>query len=223
MRAGVLSPLAVSVLALLCERPMHPYEMYQLLLARNEDRIVKVRPGSLYHAVARVHERDFVEEIGTDRGGNRPERTTYRITPAGRRVLTDRLAEILRTPMNEYPEFVLGLSEMHNLPAADAVALLRGRIDDLTTEIQELSDYLDAASGLDVLEVYVAGIRYRHHMMSAEVAWLVPYTDRIDSGEFSWPHEISNNRTALQEQCNHRTSQPDNGAPATPRDRRSTR
>src|SRR5437868_2840544 len=40
-----LTPLAITVLALLNERPMHPYEMHQLLLARRVDRVVKVRPG----------------------------------------------------------------------------------------------------------------------------------------------------------------------------------
>ena len=46
-----LSPLALSTLALLTERPMHPYEMYQLMLQRREDRVVKVSAGSLYRAV----------------------------------------------------------------------------------------------------------------------------------------------------------------------------
>ena len=42
-----LTPLGLAALALLAERPMHPYEMYQTLVHRREDRNVKVRPGSL--------------------------------------------------------------------------------------------------------------------------------------------------------------------------------
>ena len=49
-----LTPLAVSVLALLRERPMHPYEMYSLLIHRQAEYLVKVRPGSLYHTVERL-------------------------------------------------------------------------------------------------------------------------------------------------------------------------
>ncbi|WP_415973544.1 PadR family transcriptional regulator [Rhodococcus sp. 077-4] len=191
MRSGTVNPLGVSVLALLSEGPMHPYEMYQLLLARKEDRIVKIRPGSLYHAVGRLHEQELVTEVGTDRGGNRPERTTYDITPAGRRVLTDRLAEILRTPVREYPQFTLGLSEMHNLAASQAIALLRARIEDLTREIDELAGYQQLAADREVSEIYWAGIDYTHHMLSAEVSWLTSYLERIDSGELPWPHHIS--------------------------------
>ena len=40
-----LTPLAVAALALLAEGPTHPYEMYQTLVQRSEDRLVKVRPG----------------------------------------------------------------------------------------------------------------------------------------------------------------------------------
>ena len=191
MRGEVVNPLGVSVLALLSEAPMHPYEMYQLLVERKEDRIVKVRPGSLYHAVARLHERALVAEVGTDRGGNRPERTTYEITPAGRRILVDRLAEILRTPVREYPRFALGLSEMHNLPASEVLALLRARTEDLGREIEELSGYQRLAAERAVSEVYWAGIDYTYHMLTAEMNWLTSYVHRVDSGELVWPHEIS--------------------------------
>ena len=79
-----LTPLGISALALLAERPMHPYEMYQLLMERSEDRVVKVRPGSLYHTVDRLAGQGYVRATGTGRAGNRPERTTYEITATGR-------------------------------------------------------------------------------------------------------------------------------------------
>ncbi|MBY4129166.1 PadR family transcriptional regulator [Rhodococcus fascians] len=190
MRREAVNPLGVSVLALLSEGPMHPYEMYQLLLERKEDRIVKIRPGSLYHAVARLHGQELVAEVGTDREGNRPERTTYEITSSGRRVLVDRLAEILRAPVREYPQFTLGLSEMHNLPASEATALLRARIEDLSREIEELSGFQRLAEERRVSEIYWAGIDYTYHMLTAEVTWLTSYIERVDSGELEWPHHI---------------------------------
>jgi DNA-binding PadR family transcriptional regulator len=80
----LLTPLGVSVLALLRERPMHGYEMFQTLTTRRDHRIVKVRPGSLYHVVARLAEHGLIRPSGTGRAGNRPERTTFEITrPSG--------------------------------------------------------------------------------------------------------------------------------------------
>src|SRR6185312_10681901 len=89
------SALGISALALLAERPMHPYEMYQLLIQRHEDRVVKVRPGSLYHKVHWLESRGLVRSTTTEREGNRPERTIYEITAAGRETLTLRVAEML--------------------------------------------------------------------------------------------------------------------------------
>ena len=75
-----LTPLAVAALALLAEGPTHPYEMYQLASVRRGDQLVKIKPGSLYHTVSRLEKQELLASIGTDREGNRPERTTYEIT-----------------------------------------------------------------------------------------------------------------------------------------------
>ena len=47
-----LTPLGITVLGLLSERSMHPYEMYQLASVRRGDQLVKIKPGSLYHTVS---------------------------------------------------------------------------------------------------------------------------------------------------------------------------
>jgi Transcriptional regulator PadR-like family len=74
-----LTSLGISVLALLKERPMHGYEMFQTLLQRHADRIVKLRPGSLYHVVDRLTEEKLIRRAGTARDGKRPERAIYEI------------------------------------------------------------------------------------------------------------------------------------------------
>src|SRR5690625_5147481 len=141
------TPLSISVLALLNERPMHPYEMYQLLLERHEDRVVKVRPGSLYHVVERLEQRGLVEATGTERAGNRPERTTYAITETGGSTLVTWIDESLREPVNEYPIFPLALSESHNLSASEAIAAIEKRIDLLEEILAETADLIQDCRG----------------------------------------------------------------------------
>ena len=85
-RATALTPLGVAALSLLVEEPMHPYEMYQLLIARHEDRLVKVRPGTLYHAVGRLEDQGLVTATGTDREATvRSAPPTRSRRPAGKR------------------------------------------------------------------------------------------------------------------------------------------
>ena len=50
---ATLTPLQFAALAIYAEQPRHPYEVFQEMLKRREDRLVKVRPGTLYHAVNR--------------------------------------------------------------------------------------------------------------------------------------------------------------------------
>src|SRR5690606_6858900 len=75
-----LSPAATLVLAVLREAPMHPYEILVRLRKRRDDRLVRLNPGAVYHAVDRLERDGLVERAGVDRDGNRPERTVYAIT-----------------------------------------------------------------------------------------------------------------------------------------------
>lgn len=179
-----VTPLGVSVLALLFERPMHPYEMYQLLVTRRKERIVKVRPGSLYHAVERLERDGLVAVLGTGRQGNRPERTTYEITSAGRAAVRQWVSDTVAAPAPEYPRFTLGLAELHNLESVDALALLDRRIEALVAELAALDDLAEFAR--DVPELFTIPFSYTRAMTQAELDWLRNFVDRVGRGEIPW-------------------------------------
>ena len=185
-RTTPLTPLGLAALSLLVEEPMHPYEMYQLLMARHEDRLVKVRPGTLYHAVGRLEEQGLVLATGTDREGNRPERTTYDISEAGREALTRRLQDMLARPANEYPSFPLAVSEAYNLPAGVVIELLDRRLVDL----QEQLEFLAAAEGRvrmkGVERKYWIDMEYQQTMLRAEAGWIRDLQEQLRSGHLAW-------------------------------------
>lgn len=181
-----LTPLAIAALALINERPMHPYEMYQLLLERHEDRMIKVRPGSLYHTVERLHGAKLVEITGTAREGNRPERTTYAITGDGREALTARISELLRHPVREYPHFPVALGEAHNLPAEQAAADLSTYADELDEEIAEITAVLEEARNRDLAEAYWVDGDYLLGITIFQRDWIRTLINRIESKELTW-------------------------------------
>jgi DNA-binding PadR family transcriptional regulator len=181
-----LTPLAISVLALLKEEPMHAYEMYQLLLKRHNHWIVKVKPGSLYHTVERLARHDYVRAVGTERSGNRPERTTYEITPAGDEALTRRVETSIEEYVYEFPIFPVALSEAHNLTAGDAVLRFRRRIEDLDRWLAEIAAAVDSARELQVPEAYWMGADYIRAQVTAERDWLTTTIERIESEDLPW-------------------------------------
>ncbi|MET8777485.1 helix-turn-helix transcriptional regulator [Nocardia sp. NPDC050713] len=181
-----LTALAVSVLALVEERPMHPYEMYQLMLRRGENLVVKLRPGSLYHTVARLADQELVCAEGVDRAGNRPERTIYRITASGRAALRARIAEILRYPTREYPLFPVALGEAHNLPKDEVLALVRERVAHLENDLTDLATMAEWARAHEVPRRYWIVLPYLRATVAAEHAWLVGFLDEVAGGALEW-------------------------------------
>ena len=185
-RSAPLTPLGVAALSLLVEAPMHPYEMYQLLMARHEDRLVKVRPGTLYHAVGRLEEQGLVLAAGTGREGNRPERTTYEISAAGREALTRRLQDMLATPVNEYPRFPLAVSEAYNLPAGVVIELLDRRLKDLQEQLEFLAAAEERVRTKGVERKYWIDMDYQQTMLRAEIGWVSNLQDQLGAGQIAW-------------------------------------
>jgi DNA-binding PadR family transcriptional regulator len=118
------NPLALAVLALLTERPMHPYQMSSTLKERRKEESIKINYGSLYAVVESLHKRGLIEVRETVREGNRPQRTIYAITEAGEIMLVDWLSDLLSTPTSEFPQFEAALSLMPALSADIVVGLL---------------------------------------------------------------------------------------------------
>jgi DNA-binding PadR family transcriptional regulator len=183
---STITPLGIAALALLAERPMHPYEMYQLLIQRSDDRLVKVRPGSLYHAIERLAGQGLMRATGTEREGNRPERTTYEITERGQLALSERIAEMLATPVNEYPEFPLAIYQAHNLPKHTVIELLRRRHVRLCSEIDDIAATHKLVTEKKVDRRYWLDLTYRRAMFDAELAWVESLIADLESGAVDW-------------------------------------
>jgi len=127
-RRKVGNLLALSLLSLLAQQPMYPYEMAQTLRARGKDKNFKINWGSLYTVVNNLEKYGFIEEAGTVREGRQPERTTYQITAQGLAELRDWLGELLSIPEDENGPFVTALSEGGMLPPDEVISLLTTRL-----------------------------------------------------------------------------------------------
>src|SRR5260370_36792026 len=84
----VSSPLALSILELLDERPMHPYEMASTMRARHHDEFIRLNFGTLYHTVDVLKRKGWILPTQREKEGRRPQRPTYKLTEAGQEVLT---------------------------------------------------------------------------------------------------------------------------------------
>jgi DNA-binding PadR family transcriptional regulator len=144
------NPLALAVLALLFERPMHPYEMAATLKDRHKEESIKLRYGSLYAVIEILLKRGDIAAKETSRSGNRPERTVYELTPSGLDELHDWMRDLLRHPAKEFTQFEAGLSLLPVLPPEEAVTLLRDRALHLSGTIWKMEGQLAELAQLEL-------------------------------------------------------------------------
>lgn len=180
-----LTPLGVMVLALLREDDMHPYEMIRLMRHRHDDRIVTITNGTMYHTVARLQQQGLLSEVGVDREGNRPERTTYALTDAGNAAVVEWVRREL--PAIERPaQFRIALAESHNLPREEAIALLTTRREALERSRDLHRDGRDKALEKGVPDVYLIEVEREGVLLEAELAWLDGLLLRIARPDYPW-------------------------------------
>ena len=167
MAIGELSAVAVLILALLNEQPMHPYQVHQNLVERGDTRLVRVNAGAVYHGIERLEKEGLVEVAGTERSGNRPERTTYRITDAGRSALVARLTSFLGDDHPSYPLFPVGLAEAHEVPAETVIEQLTRRRDRESERMALLWTAQDRLTSLGLPRRYLLDVEHEIAMLGA--------------------------------------------------------
>ncbi|MGB6192516.1 MAG: PadR family transcriptional regulator [Terracidiphilus sp.] len=175
----------VAVLALLREAPMHPYQMQRLLRDRHKDELLALKRGSLYHAIGRLVRDELIAASATGREGNRPERTTYRITPEGRRELTRVLRQMVAVPRRESSEFLTAVSFLVQLAPNEALARLEERCQALEGEIAQFKAQM-AGAAPHVLRIHLIESEYLVAMLSAELSWARSLAADIRAGRLGW-------------------------------------
>lgn len=178
----VSNPLALAVMALLFERPMHPYEMVSTMRERNKHGAIRLRYSSLYSVVGAMEREGLVSELETLRDGRRPERTIYGITDAGRAEFLAWLRELLREPMKEYTQFAAGLSFLAALPPEEAAALLEQRVRRLEEEIKGMRSGMDDATARGLARLFLVEEEHELVLREAELGWVRGLVREIEAG-----------------------------------------
>ncbi|UUZ80191.1 PadR family transcriptional regulator [Paenibacillus sp. P26] len=81
------------VLGLLSREKLHPYEIKRLLKEKKLEKFVKINDGTLYYTIDRLTKDGYIEPVETVQDPNRPEKTLYAITGAGKARFFEELYE----------------------------------------------------------------------------------------------------------------------------------
>jgi DNA-binding PadR family transcriptional regulator len=191
VKPKVANPMALAVLALLGERPMHPYEMIAKMRERRQDSSMKVRYSSVYSVVEAMERAGLIVAAGTARAGKRPEHTVYAITEAGTRERGEWLRALLSTPATEYPAYITGLSFLPALETGEAVALLEERIAHLTALGAKWRTALDKARADGIPPLALVESDYRLFLQEQEIDWTRDLIEKLRAGALPFDEETA--------------------------------
>ena len=182
--------LALALLALLSERPMHPYEMSTTLRERSKETSIKLNYGSLYTVVESLARAGLIRARETVREGRRPERTIYEITEKGRTELYDWLSELVAVPVKEFTRFEAALAHLAVLSPAEAVRLLTERRGRLQIVIERDQAAYELATRAGLPRLFSIEGEYTAALAEAEIRFLdrllAEIRDRTLSGIHLW-------------------------------------
>jgi DNA-binding PadR family transcriptional regulator len=183
--------LALAIMGLLLEQPMHPHAMAATLRERKLDLAFKLTTGSLYDTVRTLARDGWIETANTEQVGSRPARTVYRHTPEGRHQFTEWLDELIREPLQEYPRFLSAVSYLGALGPQRAAEALREREAALRDRLAEgEAAHRQAREEHKAPRLFVIEVEYAQAMAQAELDWVRGVADEIEHGTLEWP-EVS--------------------------------
>jgi len=178
--------LALAALSYLTRGPMHPYELGRTLRRNGDARSIKFNHGSLYMVVQQLVKAGLIVEQETTREGQRPERTVYALTDAGRVELRDWMRELVEEPEHEYPHFVAALSLIAALPPSEVVDLLNRRLRRIAEQRSEIREHIDITVADGVHPLFLVEEEYRISLLEAEYDFVERFIAQITHPENGW-------------------------------------
>jgi DNA-binding PadR family transcriptional regulator len=172
--------------------PVHGYDVRRELLSWNADKWAKVQPGSIYHALKKMTEEGLLHEVTTEQVGQRPERTSYGITPRGRDAFETMLREQWWEVHPATDPFSAAFAFLPALPRKEAAAALRHRARMLRVTAQGIQDMI-VAGRTDInkpvhvkwmFELWIA-------RAEGEVRWCEQIADQIEAGVSYLPENVA--------------------------------
>jgi DNA-binding PadR family transcriptional regulator len=184
------SPLAVQLLQLLDEEPMHAYRMQRLIAERHKERIVNIaHRNSVYQTLDGLLRSELIAVDRVEADPGRPERTVYRLTEAGSATLDTWLRTMLSTPAREFPEFPVAVAALPSLTPEVAIDLLADRVRALEDELARADAEAAAAERMDLPRLFFLEHEYLRTVTEAELRWVRTVLDDLRTGRLAWDRE----------------------------------
>ena len=172
------------ILGLLKDQSLHGYEIKQIIEKHMGD-WTSIAFGSIYFALGKMSEEGLIKKVATEQEGNRPSRSIYQITAAGRKEFLRLLREVWSEFERQYFGIDIGLVFMSALPANEIQKYLHKRVEVLEGVVRILNSHQkEQMTQPDIPNSAEAIFEHSHAHLAAELSWTRDVLKKVKRGEF---------------------------------------
>jgi len=169
------------VLGLLMDKPMHGYEISQVIKTEGIDNWFNVSMATIYYSLNKLRNQGLVAETKYQEAGS-PARSVFRLTEAGREAFFEAMDKSLSSQERPYFDYDLGILMLNKVPRDRALALMEERLKFLEEWADSSQVALLAAQQRGNSPLHLAILEHDAAYARLEADWLVGLMKRI-SGE----------------------------------------
>lgn len=176
--AGGISRIDLMILGFLLERPMHGYEINQILSSDEMQSWVNLGRTTTYYSLAKLKKEGLVEEI-VERQEDKPEKNVYHVTEKGREEFFNALSQMLASTERLYFDYNVGLFFVNRLVRDKASEALKARLQFLEGWLIELKESMEEEKQLLPM-TWKAVTEHTQVLVQREVEWLGKFIEEVE-------------------------------------------
>jgi len=175
----LISKIDLMILGLVLEKPMHGYEINQIIGSEEMQSWLDISRTSVYYALSRLKKQGFITEV-VEKQHNKPDRSIFRITEAGRELFFNSLSQSLAEQERVFLEYNIGLFFINKLTKERAVEVLEKRKRFLKKWRSTLNEHLKVTrNGQEHPSTLRAVIDHTLSFTESEVSWLDSFIESV--------------------------------------------
>jgi DNA-binding PadR family transcriptional regulator len=175
----ILSNLEFAILSLVAEKPMHGYQLEQMIHERGMRLWTDIGFSSIYHVLRKLQGSDVLT-CQNETPGDRPTRKCYSITPAGLALLHDETLLRLSAPQPCTGDFGLALGCLPLLTKEEIKSAFAANRERLVNQIKLVGQKKENQMAFALPHV-AALFDHTLHDMRSELDWISHYLRRLEN------------------------------------------
>ncbi|MCX7678668.1 MAG: PadR family transcriptional regulator [Spirochaetes bacterium] len=169
--------IELTILGLLMEGNLYGYEIKKKIIERLKD-YVDIKFGSIYYALKKAVENEWIKQVGTEKEGGNPERLVYEILPLGRKHFRKLLRQYFEQKFLHFEADII-LMFFEHLDISQKEQFIESRKRYIENKIDEIHKRIETEADNSQEQKLLPLYSYLKHHLQAEREWLTSMKNSI--------------------------------------------